>query len=66
MKFLIIMVNSSIPSGNLEETQAFREPDYTHYTVEADNIEEAVISVYHNGFHSIVGIIRLPAEEGEA
>ena len=38
--------------------------DYDQYTVEADNIEEAVVSTYHDGYHYIVGVIRLP-EEGK-
>ena len=38
--------------------------DYMQYTVEADDIEEAVVSTYHNGgYCNIVGVIRLPEEE---
>ena len=39
--------------------------EYSQYTVDADDIEEAVVSTYHSGYDSIVGVIRLPAEEGE-
>ena len=37
--------------------------DYTQYTIEANDIEEAVISTYHNGYDSIIGVIRLPEED---
>lgn len=37
--------------------------DYSQYIIEADDIEEAVISTYHRGYDSIVGVIRMPEED---
>ncbi len=39
--------------------------EYDQWTVEALDIEEAICTRYHGGYDCVVGVIRLPAEEGE-